>query len=591
MISIIIPKYDDRTYFRRCINAIRQQTYKDLEVFIVCGTEETLEEKEMADLRMHKIATEEKGKYAGLRAAILAARGDYIFFCDIMSVLAPTTLEKLLENASSFPETFSCARCLIPDKKGYKHFERMGMSYYGKLFRRDILVENSIFPNGNKILAESIFNAKYLRYYSAVTYDESIYIYETSVDNLETYSYEGVDCQEWQELFGALANLKDSLACSMSEDLCLFIRKYQMESAELMVLAEKYLHHDYKLNYTIAKPVVLQLWTSIFCEHDFQQADILKNYFRQYESEEFLALLLSICGLDRKQYHCLQNSDIKDAIFFIEEFRKNTIEDVSVEEKLEPIRETVAGLEDIVRVIEDELAISLRSESVTIQKILKGIVPGLVPIGNTWYYYNKGEVDRGFSGLAKNTYGWWYVENGTIQKNFTGLAENVYGRWYVQNGKVNTKVNGYKKICDQGAYFKNGRVDVSVSGLKKTMQGWHYFTEGMENTKYKGLVKNTYGWWYVENGAINCVYKGLVQNAYGMWYVENGTVNYAYTGMAQNEKGWWYVEKGKVKEGGQEHSRDADQIVRECHEGKVGLKTIFRMCYAWFAFKVHRRGA
>ena len=69
-----------------------------------------------------------------------------------------------------------------------------------------------------------------------------------------------------------------------------------------------------------------------------------------------------------------------------------------------------------------------------------------------WYYYNDGNIDMSYTGLASNEYGWFYIRNGVIDWSYTGLASNEYG-WFYVNG---------------------GALDWSYTGLASNEYGWFY---------------------------------------------------------------------------------------------------------------------
>ena len=144
-----------------------------------------------------------------------------------------------------------------------------------------------------------------------------------------------------------------------------------------------------------------------------------------------------------------------------------------------------------------------------------------------WYYYNDGNIDMSYTGLASNEYGWFYVSNGALDWSYTGLASNEYG-WFYVNGGV---------------------LDWSYTGLASNEYGWFYINGGVLDWGYTGLAYNEYGWFYVNNGAIDWSYTGLAYNDNGWFYVSNGAIDWSYTGIASNDNGQWYIEGGQINWG------------------------------------------
>ena len=144
-----------------------------------------------------------------------------------------------------------------------------------------------------------------------------------------------------------------------------------------------------------------------------------------------------------------------------------------------------------------------------------------------WYYYNDGNIDMSYTGLASNEYGWFYIRNGVLDWSYTGLASNEYG-WFYING---------------------GALDWGYTGLAYNEYGWFYVSNGALDWGYTGLAYNEYGWFYVNNGAIDWSYTGLAYNDNGWFYVSNGAIDWSYTGIASNDNGQWYIEGGQINWG------------------------------------------
>ncbi len=158
-----------------------------------------------------------------------------------------------------------------------------------------------------------------------------------------------------------------------------------------------------------------------------------------------------------------------------------------------------------------------------------------------WDYYNNGNIDYNYTGLASNQYGWWYVENGAVNFDYTGLVQNEYGWWYVSGGRVAFEHTGLVQNEFGWWYVQGGQVVFDYTGLVENEFGWWYIAGGKVIFDYTGLVQNEYGWWYIAGGKVIFEHTGLVQNEYGWWYVQDGKVNFDYTGLVQNEYGVWYI--------------------------------------------------
>ncbi|HJH49587.1 glycosyltransferase family 2 protein, partial [Merdimonas faecis] len=87
IISIIIPVYNTGNYLQECIDSVRQQSYKSLElIFINDGSTDNssaiLDKAAESDPRIKVIEQENSGLSAARNRGMREASGDYIMFLD-----------------------------------------------------------------------------------------------------------------------------------------------------------------------------------------------------------------------------------------------------------------------------------------------------------------------------------------------------------------------------------------------------------------------------------------------------------------------------------------------------------------------------
>lgn len=635
MISVIIPNCGNKAYLQRCIAAVKRQTYKNCEIILVTGEfgepDSSITEV-FPDIRM--IRSEAEGNYAGLNAALSLSKGEYIFFCNMQSVLAPNTLDLLLTDTESEENKLFYGVSYIPNENGFEPFGNMGMSFYGKLFRKEIIEKRTLAIAEESPLAEYLFVAQYTENVSSVKVNENIYIYEASAEYLKPGLYEHTEFKDWDAAFTALAQMDKSVQEYMLNALNSYITENQISSFDIMYLAEEKLHSLYRLNYQLAKPMLCRTWNDIMESSDEENLIPYREYLKRYEQDsDFFRLLLNSCGCTEKQYGYLWLEDAELRKLLLSEASTNETDDItelkkgllSLFKELDTLKNASTALQ--------AFGIEMDNQDDTSQRILRGLESGLANLGNGWYYYTHGKIDRAFCGLAKNQYGWWYVENGTINLNYTGLARNHYGIWYVSDGKIDTTVSGFRKINKTGAYFVNGKVDVAVNGLQKPVDAseWYYFKNGIVDKEYRGLVRNAYGWYYVKNGVVDTEYSGFAENEFGWWYVENGKLKPEYNGVVRLKDG--KMTEVPEEENAEEHSQAGrknsdelqsersssappqeklesvvriipktsisnrapmhileieDLVIAECRGGRVGFKTLWNFIKAWFTYKVRK---
>lgn len=100
LVSIIIPIYNVKTYLRKCISSVINQTLQDIEVILVDdgstdGSESICDEFSVKDSRITVIHQTNKGLVNARKQGIKAAEGEYIGFVDGDDYISPTMFEKL----------------------------------------------------------------------------------------------------------------------------------------------------------------------------------------------------------------------------------------------------------------------------------------------------------------------------------------------------------------------------------------------------------------------------------------------------------------------------------------------------------------
>ena len=87
MISVIVPIYNTKQYLEKCIESIRAQTYKDLEILLIDdgstdGSSEICDYYAKEDARIKVIHKPNGGLSSARNRGIDEARGDYIGFVE-----------------------------------------------------------------------------------------------------------------------------------------------------------------------------------------------------------------------------------------------------------------------------------------------------------------------------------------------------------------------------------------------------------------------------------------------------------------------------------------------------------------------------
>ncbi len=107
LISIIVPIYRVERYLEQCIQSIRNQTYKKLEIILVDdGSDDQCpwicDRHALVDKRVKVIHKKNGGLDSARKAGILAANGKYVGYVDGDDWIEPEMYEKLYEYAQEY---------------------------------------------------------------------------------------------------------------------------------------------------------------------------------------------------------------------------------------------------------------------------------------------------------------------------------------------------------------------------------------------------------------------------------------------------------------------------------------------------------
>lgn len=178
-ISVIIPVYNSEKYIIKCLESIRAQSMKNIEVILINdgstdGTEELIVRYQQEhSLKIHLFTRENAGQAAARNFGIRQAKGKYIAFMDSDDYVESEYLQQMYQTAERYAsEVVTC---------GYRSVKTDGsvigttsvspfaeVSDYGKagvfvvwakLFLREFIDRNGFtFPEGGKIYEDVPFS-------------------------------------------------------------------------------------------------------------------------------------------------------------------------------------------------------------------------------------------------------------------------------------------------------------------------------------------------------------------------------------------------------------------------------------------------
>jgi len=210
-ISIVIPVYNSEKYLRNCLDSILVQTYTDFEVLLINdgstdNSGQICDEYTTQDARFKVFHKENGGVSSARNLGIKNTSGEFICFIDSDDYVKKTYLENFrLENCNVdlFVQGYTEVIVGKPDqvkqiiKKektsvnvgNYLEFleykTSMAENPWGKLFRRTILVQNSILFDVNISNGEDhLFVLEYFKYVNSLCMLSSVdYFYRRFYNN------------------------------------------------------------------------------------------------------------------------------------------------------------------------------------------------------------------------------------------------------------------------------------------------------------------------------------------------------------------------------------------------------------------------
>ena len=362
LISIIIPKQQEQTYLVRCLNAIKRQTYQNYEIILVAEQyEEILQEHDYDKLRIVK--AEGDGKWYGMQRAIESARGEYLYFCSMSSVLAPNALEELLKNEWDAEKHFM-GQFLILQGKSVTHADTSTteLGIYGKLFLNSRVQSEKIVFQEEMEFADYIFASSYERKYEKIEENRDVYIYETDKKFFSDTERMISGVEEENELL--LVAQDDNryfkkIITALENTIAREVELYRI--VQYAVSLANTLPKEYEINYQLAKKYLKKAFDSCQKKNDEETFQAFQDYFKKMESDEaFFEILLPVFELGEEKYGYLKECSLKEYLFFRDRINE---EKKQSEENYLQLTESVKRLKEATEIMEELKRISVEMNS------------------------------------------------------------------------------------------------------------------------------------------------------------------------------------------------------------------------------------
>lgn len=163
LISVIVIDENDSVFRERCLNSIKRQTYTMTETIVIS-----------------------EDNYKSVMEACHEARGEYVFFCSVSSIIQANTLEELYRATLETDGSLLVCADLYTRNSGvdYQHYSG-DVALYGKLFRRNELSEIHLTTDESDLLWRYELLLKYMAGTKEMVCARQAIVYETSSQSLE----------------------------------------------------------------------------------------------------------------------------------------------------------------------------------------------------------------------------------------------------------------------------------------------------------------------------------------------------------------------------------------------------------------------
>lgn len=231
LVSIIVPVYNSQKYLNKCIESLVNQTYKNIEVFLIDDgssdeSPQICDKWANIDNRINVIHQKNGGVSSARNCGLQHAKGYYISFVDSDDYLPENSIKVLLDNITDNDDLISGSYIIKKIKKKnlsnpdlivypnekftrFDEYDKTNWGNCGKLYKSSIIKENNILFNTKLSFGEDhIFNLNYVKHTNnnIVVINKPVYVYNNSIRNSLT-SKPHIDMNFQQKaLFEAILN-------------------------------------------------------------------------------------------------------------------------------------------------------------------------------------------------------------------------------------------------------------------------------------------------------------------------------------------------------------------------------------------------
>ena len=182
LISIIVPVYNMETFLSKCLDSLKNQSYRNLEIILVNdgstdGSGQICNQYAQEDSRFIVIHKKNGGVSSARNIGLQAAKGQYIGFVDPDDWVDPYMFEKLYRLIKEYKANISICGYYMEDEAG-SLLNSYQPGAIQKLNRKEAL-NNVLIPNGIQgFVCNKLFSAALLKGQQPLRFDPSIHFGE-----------------------------------------------------------------------------------------------------------------------------------------------------------------------------------------------------------------------------------------------------------------------------------------------------------------------------------------------------------------------------------------------------------------------------
>ena len=188
LISILLPVYNSEKYLRKCLDALKNQTYENIEIICVNdgstdSSYEILLEYQNLDNRFKVFTQDNSGPAKTRNHCLSKAQGEFIMFCDSDDTYEPNMCQRMIETIKK--ENVNLVMCLASLETEEK-VERISASntWYdnitpiGKVDIKNLLLKTPSVFLWHKIFKKSLIDKYNLQFPDGLEGDDCLFCYE-----------------------------------------------------------------------------------------------------------------------------------------------------------------------------------------------------------------------------------------------------------------------------------------------------------------------------------------------------------------------------------------------------------------------------